>query len=370
MTARLGWQPPVSPRILTLEPYAASDALEADEGNGGLVHLASNENPLGPSPRALVALNQRLSRSHRYPDGSQRSLKGALADRLACSPAEISVGQGSNELIDRLFRILGSRGGGVVAPAFSFAAYRLCAELAGCRYVESRVGADFAVDVDALLAAVDQDTRLVAIANPNNPTGAVLGTDGLAHVARALLARRIPLLIDYAYWEYAGGDVPDPMTAYRWFPNVIVLRTFSKAHGLAALRVGYAVADPEIVSLLEKGRQPFNVAGPALAAAQAALEDEAHLRRSVELNRAGRAWLADRLAGLGLTVHAGPANFLLVDTERPAASLCRRLAERGVYVRSMDAYGLPTCFRTSVGLPHENETLIESLGGLLEDDPA
>jgi histidinol-phosphate aminotransferase len=178
--------------------------------------------------------------------------------------------------------------------------------------------------------------------------------------------RRIPLVLDYAYWEYAAGSaVAQPMPVYREFPNVIVLRTFSKAYGLAGLRVGYGVAAPDIVALLERGRQPFNVSEPALAAACAALEDDAHLARTIAINQDGRQWLVPRLLELGLGVYGGPTNFLLVDVRKPAQRLHAQLLERGIAVRSMDAYGLKGCLRITIGLPQENQKVVAALSDLL-----
>jgi histidinol-phosphate aminotransferase len=181
-------------------------------------------------------------------------------------------------------------------------------------------------------------------------------------LAQALLGRRVPLVLDYAYWEYAaGGVLPSPMDVCRRYPNVIALRTFSKAYGLAGLRVGYAVAAPEIVALLQRGQQPFNVSEPALAAACAALEDDAHLARTVALNESGREWLVQRLLALGMEVYGGPTNFVLVDVREPAQRLHQRLAECGVLVRLMDAYGLKGCLRITIGLPEENQKVIAAL---------
>ncbi|MBI3556334.1 MAG: histidinol-phosphate transaminase [Deltaproteobacteria bacterium] len=323
----LSWNPEVPGHISSLVPYPPGKPIEETErefGITGVVKLASNENPLGPSPKAMAAIRDALPNLHLYPDGSHFVLKKTLAERLGCSSDELCIGNGSNEFIDILPRVFVSKGRNLVTHKAAFVIYKLCAQLQGVECLEAPIDDNLEVTVDALLGAMNGDTRLVVLANPNNPTGNFLAAAEVDRLATELARRHILLVLDYAYWEYVTDkSIPDPMVVYRKHANVIVLRTFSKVYGLAGTRVGYLIADKKITAMVERARQPFNVSSLALVAAVAALGDHEHLERSVKLNISSKAELEKRLARYPVRVFPSQGNFLLVDMKR-ALRFCRK----------------------------------------------
>lgn len=367
----LGFALEAPAHVRTLTPYQAGKPIEETErelGISGVVKLASNENPLGPSPKALAALGSRLGELHRYPDGAHYALKQALSRKLSVDPALIAVGSGSNEFIDLLCRVFVAPGRNVVAPAYSFIAYKLCAKLQGCGYKEAPVGPDLSVNADAILSTVDEDTRLVFLANPGNPTGAYLPAKPLERLTAELARRGVLLVLDYAYWEYVTApDLPDALDLLSRYPNVVVLRTFSKIYGLAALRVGYAVAQAEVTDLLNRARQPFNVSAPALWAAEAALTDTAYEEEARRTNEAGLAQLRKGLVGLPVKALPSQGNFILIDCgRRSGPALFDQFLRKGVITRPVKNYGLENHLRVSVGLPSENEKFLDAAQEILK----
>jgi histidinol-phosphate aminotransferase len=364
----LNWTPEVPANIRSLVPYPPGKPIEETErefGITGVVKLASNENPLGPSPLALEALSKLGPNLHLYPDGSHYNLKLALSERLGCKPEELAVGCGSNEFIDLLPRVFAPPGRNIVTHKAAFVIYKLCAQLVGCGLKEAPIDGDLKVRVDDLLAQVDENTRLVMIANPNNPTGTWLDADEIEHLARELERRHVLLVLDYAYWEYVTDwSIPDPMEVFYKHRNVIVLRTFSKIFGLAGLRVGYMVADPEITGMINRARQPFNVSSAGLVGALAALDDAGHVARSVELNSASKAAISMELAKYPVRVYPSQGNFMLVDMGRPSKDLHTEFLKRGVIIRPVSNYGFPNAFRISAGLPAENGKLFGAMEGI------
>lgn len=371
----LDWTPEVPANIATLVPYPPGKPIEETKREYGIsevIKLASNENPLGPSPKALDAIRAAHSGLNLYPDGSHYALKTALASKLGCSVNRISIGNGSNELIDLLIRVFVPPQANVVAQERAFIAYKLCAQLQGCGFSEAPVDSGFRVSADAVLATINDGTRVVFLANPNNPTGSWMGGREVRRLARELDTRKILLALDYAYWEYVTEpSIPDPMALAQEFGNVVVLRTFSKIYGLAGLRVGYAVAAPKIIALLERARQPFNVNALALAGAAAALSDDSFVARSKKLNAEGLAALQGGLARFDVDVYprergAKPqGNFLLVDFKRPVQPYFPEFLKRGVIIRPVGNYGLPTFFRITAGKPEENEKLLRAIHEVL-----
>lgn len=338
--------------------------LERELGIRDAVKLASNENPLGPSPAAVSAVREAASGVHRYPDNHAHALRTALARRHGVALDEIVLGAGSNEIIDLLCRTFGGAHAVIGRP--SFVSYALCLRLSNVAFTEVPLRGEFAWDVDALLAAVRPETRLVFIDHPNNPTGVYVPASELARWLAALPDHVVPVL-DEAYVHYA--DAPDFTSALALrdrAANLVVLRTFSKAYGLAALRVGYAVAPNALAGYLERVRLPFNVGGVGQAAACAALGDAAHLERTVVLNRSERARLATALAECGFRVAPSQANFLctLPPGNMDAATLYDALLRRGVIVRPLGA-PLERWLRISVGLPDENTRLLDALRDLV-----
>jgi len=362
----------VPAHVAALQPYQPGkpiEELERELGITGIIKLASNENPLGPSPRAVEAARAALVSAHLYPDGSGFAVRRALATRLGVEPTEIALGAGSNELIHLLVRTFCRPGEDqVVTHRHAFISYVIAARTHGVDAVETAVRPrDLGCDVDALCAAFGPRTRLVFLANPNNPTGAHLTRGELERVLAAVPPRAL-LVVDEAYHEYASAfdaDYPASQPYRRERPWIVTLRTFSKIHGLAGLRIGYAVADPRVVAELDRVRRPFNVSSVAQAAALAALDDREHVARSIEAARSGLPALAAGLTALGLGVLPSLGNFLLCDLGRPAAPVYQALLARGVIARPMAAWGLPDHLRISLGTPAEIERTLAAVRAVL-----
>lgn len=356
----------VPAHIERLTPYVPGKPLEQLERELGIrdaIKLASNESPLGPSPRALEAAQRALAEGHRYPDNYR--LRAALAAHHGVTVDEIVLGNGSNEIIDMIARTFGTPGAAVVYPDPSFVVYRSATIATAMIAREVPLRDRVHYDVALLRRAITPDTHLFFLANPNNPTGAYLGRDELAALLDALPDRAIAV-IDEAYVEFAdASDFASALTMRDLHERLIVLRTFSKAYGLAAFRVGYGVAPARLVSYLERVRAPFNVSAIALAAAEAALTDRAHLERYVAHNARERARVATSLSALGLTVAPSQANFLLVGAGRSGRTLSDQLLRRGVIVRAMPP-PIDDCVRITIGSTAENDRLIATVAALIE----
>lgn len=361
------------PGIRGLKPYQPGKPvaeLEREYGITDIVKLASNENPLGPGARALEAINAAAGELSRYPDANGYELGRALAARHDVSPECITLGNGSNDLLVLLAESFLLPGLEAVYSRHAFAVYALAVQATGATHrVAEPVPAGHAQalghDLDAMAELVGPQTRLVFVANPNNPTGTWLEADALEAFVASLPAHVI-VVVDEAYAEYA--QVPRYPDATRWlarYPNLVVTRTFSKAFGLAGLRIGYAVSDPGIADLLNRIRQPFNTNSLAQAAALAALDDEAHLAHSVEMNATELERVGGICTQLGLGVTPSAGNFLLVDMGTDAQPLFEALLREGVIVRPVANYGLPTHLRISIGTPQENDRLATALGKVL-----
>lgn len=355
------------PGVQSLSPYVPgkpADELARELGITRIVKLASNENPLGPGPRARAALATALDDLGRYPDGNGFVLKSALSTRFGLPQAAFTLGNGSNDVLEIIIRAFAGPGDEVVYSQYAFAVYALVTQAVGAtaRVAPAR---DYGHDLAAMRALVGPKTRLVCIANPNNPTGTLLGAPALLEFLADLPAEVICVL-DEAYCEYlAQLDYPEATQWLARFPNLVISRTFSKIHGLAGLRVGYAAADPAITAVLNRVRQPFNVNSPALLAAAAALDDAEHIAASCALNSAGLAQLAAGLGALGLHHIPSSANFLTVEFPGPAQPIYQALLERGVIVRPLANYGLPNHLRISAGLPEENAFCLAALAEVL-----
>ena len=356
--------------IRTLTPYPPGmpiEELERELGIQGSIKLASNENPLGPSPKAVAAIQAALGGLHRYPDGSAFYLKRRLAVRLGVRPEEIVVGNGSNEIIELVVRtFLRPRDEAVMADQ-AFVVYRLVVQAAGGtpRVVPLR---DFTHDLAAIADAITPRTRLVFLANPNNPTGTIYRRRAWEAFLRAV-PRDVVVVADDAYADYV--DDPEYPDSIRERGDgrvpVVTLRTFSKLYGLAGLRVGYGVAPAPVIDALGRIRQPFNVNALALTGALAALDDEEHVRRTLAVNREGMAYLTEAFRELGLAYAPSAANFILVRVGA-AARIYEALLRRGVIVRPMDVYGFPEHLRVTVGLREENRRFVAALGAILRGE--
>ena len=328
-----------------------------------IIKLASNENPLGPSPLAIEAIEQALPELARYPDGNGFELKTALARHYRVNPDQIVLGNGSNDVLELAARVFLAPGREAVYSQHAFAVYPLVVQAAGAAGIETPAR-EFGHDLNAMLKAITPRTRMVFIANPNNPTGTLLGSAELLAFLRALPGHVIAVL-DEAYLEYLPDALRvDSIAWLAQFPNLIVARTFSKAYGLAGLRVGYAFAQRDVADLMNRVRQPFNVNSLALAAAAAALDDHEFVRRSFELNQAGMRQITQGLERLGLVHIPSFANFVSFRVA-DAGGVFQRLLGRGVIVRPIANYGLPDHLRVSIGLDRENARFLETLAQVL-----
>lgn len=352
----------VPPHIAGLQPYQPGkpvEELERELGIGEAVKLASNENPLGPSPKALEAARRALMDVHRYPDGSAYYLRHALAERLGLDPTEVVVGNGSNDLLVLLTQCLLSPGEEAVMGHPAFVVYRLAVQAQGGHVVEVPL-VEFTHDLPSMARAVSERTKLLFVANPNNPTGTMVTAKEVEELL-ATVPEHVVVVMDEAYVEYIEReDFPDCLEAVREGRNVVVCRTFSKIYGLAGLRVGYAAAPGPIAQAINQVRPPFNASRIAQAAALAALDDEAHVEASRRANRQGLSQLREGLEALGMAYVPSVANFLLVEVGDGRAAY-EALLHEGVIVRPMTGYGLAQHIRATVGTSEENERLLKAL---------
>lgn len=363
-----------SPAVRTLAPYVPGkpiEELERELGICGIVKLASNENPLGPGPRALAAMVAAARETGFYPDGNGFVLKQAIAKRHGCDVGNVTLGNGSNDVLVLLAETFLTHDDEAVYSQYAFAVYPIAVQATGAtaRVADARNSKDampLGHDPDAMLRLITDRTRLVFFANPNNPTGTWVDADRLKKFIAAVPETAL-VVIDEAYIEYTqGAAFPDASAWLGEFPNLVVTRTFSKAYGLAGLRVGYALSHPDVADLLNRARQPFNVNAIALAAAVAALEDVEHLRDSVALNSDGMAQLKSGFDRLGLAYLPSAGNFLLVDCGRPAVPVYDALLRQGVIVRPVGAYGLPNHLRITIGTSQQNQRMLTALQQTLQ----
>jgi histidinol-phosphate aminotransferase len=343
------------------EPGMPIEELERRLGIGGSIKIASNENPLGPSPRAVAAIRGALADLHRYPESTSPVLVARLAERHGVDPSSLLVGNGSNELIELLARALLAPGDEAVVSEHAFAVYAIIVGAAGGRVVSVPMDG-FDHDLAAMAAAVTDRTKLLFVANPNNPTGTIVRRPAWRAMLAALRGRDVVVVADEAYAEFVEDPAWPDTIAERGDddPPVVSLRTFSKVYGLAGLRVGYAVGPSEIVDLMGRVRQPFSVNTLAQVAAAAALDDREHVERTLANNRAGMAYLTRELRRLGVPWVPSHANFLLIEAGRGAA-VHDRLLRAGVITRPMEVYGFPRHLRVTIGTPDENRRFVEAL---------
>ena len=322
-----------------------------------IVKVASNENPLGPSPLARAAMREALEDAHIYPDGGGYRLRTAIAESLGLGRENVVLGNGSNEIIELLCHTFLNRQTELIAAEHAFVVYKLMATLFGAKYVEV-ADPDFIHDLDAMAAAITADTRLVFIANPNNPTGTMVDQAAIDRFMDRLPPQVIAVF-DEAYIEFPAAP-PDTLRYVREGRNVCVLRTFSKLHGLAGLRVGYGLAPAHLADLLQKARQPFNVNAIAQAGALAALGDKDHIANTLRTNREGMAFYQNACRQRGLEFVPSHANFLLVRTGE-GDRVFRDMLKHGVIVRAMSGYKLPDWIRISIGTATQNGRCLEVL---------
>ena len=364
-----------APGVGGLKPYEPGkpvSELQREFGVRDVIKLASNENPLGPSPKALAAVRVALAELAIYPDGQAYALRQALARKHRIAPACITMGDGSDQTLEFVANAFLQPGKNAVFSHHAFAVYSIATQAAGA---ESRVteanppdhlSAPYGHNLEHMLAAINNDTRVVFIANPNNPTGTWLDKKSLRHFLEQVPSR-VMVVVDQAYIEYVEEpDCPDCALWLDEFPNLIVTRTFSKIYGLAGLRCGYSLSHARVADLLNRLRSPFNVNNLAQAGALAALDDTEHVRRSVELNREGRRQLQTGLRELGLKWIPSITNFLTVDFARPARPIYEALLRKAIIVRPLVNYGLPNHLRITIGLPEQNVRLLTALDEVLK----
>ncbi len=364
-----------APGVRGLHPYEPGmpiDELQRRLGVADVIKLASNENPLGPGDKVRTALAESITQGDLglYPDGGGFRLKQRISRFHDIEPERITLGNGSNDILEFAARVFLNSGRAAMFSAYAFAVYPIVTQAQGARaiVVPARPPGDampYGHDLEAFAEALDDEVALVFIANPNNPTGTWLTPDSIeAFLER--VPRRTLVVLDEAYQEYLDPELrPDSRSLLERYPNLVVTRTFSKTYGLASLRAGYGLSSPEIADLLNRVRQPFNVNSLALLAAEAALDDQAHVNRSVTLNAAQMLRLRTELAAMKLTVLPSQANFLTIGFGRDSAPIHQGLLERGLIVRPMGSYGLPQFLRVTVGTEAQNTRFLDALKAVL-----
>ncbi|WP_353231776.1 histidinol-phosphate transaminase [Pseudomonas helleri] len=357
------------PGVQQLSPYVPGKpvdelARELDIDPATIVKLASNENPLGASPKALAAIREELAELTRYPDGNGFALKTLLAEQTGVQLNQVTLGNGSNDILELVARAYLAPGLNAVFSEHAFAVYPIVTQAIGAtaHVVPAK---DWGHDLPAMLGAIDENTRVVFLANPNNPTGTWFSAQALNEFLQDV-PECVLVVLDEAYIEYAeGSELPEGVEFLSAYPNLLVSRTFSKAYGLAALRVGYGLSSAVVADVLNRVRQPFNVNSLALAAACAALQDADYLAESRRLNEAGMEQLQDGFRELGLQWIPSKGNFIAVDLGHVAAPVYQGLLREGVIVRPVANYGMPNHLRITIGLPAENTRLLEALAKVL-----
>ncbi|WP_126455436.1 histidinol-phosphate transaminase [Sulfuriflexus mobilis] len=357
------------PGVQKLRPYESGkpvDELERELGITGIIKLASNENPLGPSARVVESLRAQMADLARYPDGNGFQLKQALAAIHQIDASQVTLGNGSNDILELIARAFVSTDNEVLFSEHAFAVYPIVTQAVGATAVVVPAK-DWGHDLKAMAGAVTERTKVIFVANPNNPTGSCIGADELRSFIQSV-PTNVLVVIDEAYFEYAQDLFEGYQSASGWlqdFPNLIVTRTFSKAYGLAGLRMGYGVSSAKISDFLNRVRQPFNVNSFAMAGALAALEDKEHLDTSLHMNRRGLAQYQTAFRAMGLNWIQTAGNFISVDLKRDGREVFNQLLHEGVIARPVDNYGLPSFLRITISTGDENTRCIEALKKIL-----
>lgn len=352
--------------IRALTPYKPGkpvDEVKREYGLETVVKLASNENPLGPSSNIQPEVAAFVSEFGRYPDGAGHDLKQVLAAKHGVAAASITLGNGTNELLNLISRLFLSPGAATVFSEHAFIVYKLAAVMTGAEMIEVPAK-DFAHDLDAIAAAITSQTRVVFLANPNNPTGTYFGKSEFSSFM-AKVPSDVAVVLDEAYFDYVDhSDALNGAEEVERYENLIVTRTFSKVYGLGALRIGYALSSEPLADLLNRGREPFNTNAVAQLSAVLALADSEHTQKSVELNSQGMSFVTSELESLGLEVIKSYANFLTIDVA-DGPKVAQALLEKGVIVRPVAEYGLPKHIRVTLGTADENKVFIDTLKQVL-----
>ena len=350
--------------LVPYPPGKPIEELERELGIKGSIKLASNENPLGPSPKALEAIKAKLSTLNRYPDGSGYYLKARLSEMLNVYPAQIILGNGSNEIIELAVRTFLLPGQEAIQPFPTFLVYEKVVAAQGGRTLSVPLKG-FSVDLNGILDAITEKTKLIFLANPNNPTGSAFYLEDLKPFLENIPSNTV-ILLDEAYIEFATDPaVASAIELANIYPNLIVLRTFSKLYGLAGLRIGYGVSSPMLVDYMNRVRQPFNANTLAQAAALAALDDHEFVSRTLKLTKEGLKYIKDELDKMAIEHHPTQTNFFLIKTPLGGGKTYERMLRKGVIIRSMESFGLSDFIRINVGLPEENQKFIQAFKEVL-----
>jgi len=356
--------------ILSIPPYVPGKPvaeLYREWGVAEAVKMASNENPLGPSPLAVSAMERELQLAHVYPESSAPDLRAGIASHFGVEADTVILGNGSDEIMDMAAHVFLRPGDDAVMGASSFSMYRICVQAFGGRPVQVPLKR-YGLDLLAMARAVNDRTRLVFVAIPNSPTGTIVSHRDFEAFLGDLPRDGLLVVVDEAYREYVqDGDCPHGLDYVQGELPVLVLRTFSKIYGLAGLRVGYGFARPWLIELLNRVRPPFNVNSLAQAAALAALSDREHVHRSRELNRDGMRYLLDELSGMGLEVIPSQANFVAFCLKENAKPYYEALLKKGIIVRHLASFGMEDCIRVTVGKPEQNRGFVNALREAMSD---
>jgi len=354
--------------ILSIKPYIPGKPIEEVErefGITGVIKLASNENPLGPSSKAVEAIKAKVDEIYMYPDGNCYYLKQDIAEKIGVFPENILVGNGSDENIKLISEAYVNSGDEVILPDPSFAEYEFAAKIMGGKCVYSPLK-DFRLDLDDMIERITDRTRIIFVCNPNNPTGTIVYREEVEAFLKKVPSD-ILVVFDEAYYEYVT-DSRYPQTIdfiKRGYPNVVVMRTFSKIYGLAGVRVGYAVGPKELIASVNRVREPFNVNMLAQVAARAALEDEMHVKKSREINEEGKGFLYGEFEEMGLKFWPTEANFIWVDLGKSCREVFQQMLRKGIIIRTGDIFGYDTFARITIGTKEQNQKLIEVLREVL-----
>ena len=358
----------INSSIKSLTPYEPGkpiEDLEREYGIKNAVKLASNESPLGPGPKVLTALEEVISGVHRYPDGNGFRLKEALSTKHSVDMSVLTLGNGSNDIIEVVARCFLSPKDNAIYSKYAFAVYPLIVQALGAKGIEVEAK-DWGHDLQAMLEAINKDTKIVFIANPNNPTGTFIKKNEMIRFLEKVPSQVI-VLLDQAYFDYSNYEFEDvSFSLVEEFPNLVISRTFSKAYGLAGLRVGYSVSSSYVADYLNRVRQPFNVNSLALVAAESALKDDEHLEKCLRINKDEKERLYKYFASHGYDYIESFANFVSFDCKDNSNEVFKNLLPKGVIARPMDIYKMPNHLRVTIGLPEENSIFMESLTSLKE----
>ena len=362
--------PTAKPNLASVKNYVPGkpiEELEREYGVKNALKMASNENALGPSPKAVLAIKKNLEKIHRYPDGGCFYLREKLCKTLKVKPESLVFGNGSDELLVFIVRAFAGHGDEIIIADPTFLIYEISGQVENVSVVKVPMK-NFIYDLEGMRKKINTKTKLIFIANPDNPVGTYTSSKRLEAFLK-LVPKNVIVVLDEAYYEFARPkrDYPNSLALLEAYKNLVVTRTFSKAYGLSGLRVGFAVADPSIAAALNKVREPFNVNLLAQAAALAALDDKKHLEKTVEMVEEGRKYLSSELKNLGCDLVPTATNFILADLKTDAAKIYEKLLRAGIIVRPMAVWGLPNFIRVTIGRSRENRFFVQALKKILKD---